>query len=133
MAPREGHLERFRWICAYLSKFKSTCIRIRTEVPDYLDLPSQEHDWARTVYGNVREQRPTDAPPAKGKLVRTTTYKDANLYHDMTSRKAVTSIIHFLNGTPIEWYTRKQPTVETTTYGSEFSAARSAIQQIAGL
>jgi hypothetical protein len=133
VAPREGHLERLRRICAYLSKFKSACIRVRTDLPDYSDLPPQDHDWARTVYGNVREQRPTDAPPVKGKLVRTTTYKDANLYHDMTSGKAVTGVIHFLNGTPIEWYTRKQPTVETATYGSEFSAARSAIQQIAGL
>jgi hypothetical protein len=133
VAPREGHLERLRRVCAYISKFKSACIRVRTELPDYSDLPSQNHDWARTVYGTVREQRPMDAPPVKGELVRTTTYKDANLYHDMTSGKAVTGVIHFLNGTPIEWYTRKQPTVETATYGSEFSAARTAIQQIAGL
>ena len=106
---------------------------MRTELPDYSDLPDQDHDWARTVYGNVREQRPHDAPTPKGKLVRTTTYKDANLYHDMATGKAVTGIIHFLNGTPVEWFTRKQPTVETATYGSEFSAARTAIQQIAGL
>jgi hypothetical protein len=62
-----------------------------------------------------------------------TTYKDANLYHDMATGKAVMGIIHFLNGTPVEWYTRKQATVETATYGSEFTAAKSAIQQIAGL
>jgi hypothetical protein len=62
-----------------------------------------------------------------------TTYKDTNLYHDMATGKAVTGIIHFLNGTPVEWYTRKQPTVETATYGLEFTAAKSAIQQIAGL
>jgi hypothetical protein len=133
VAPREGHLERLCRICGYLSKFKSACIRVRTELPDYSDLPDQDHDWARTVYGNVREQRPHDAPTPKGKLVRTTTYKDANLYHDMATGKAVTGVIHFLNGTPVEWFTRKQPTVETATYGSEFSAARTAIQQIAGL
>ena len=51
----------------------------------------------------------------------------------MATGKAVTGVIHFLNGTPVEWFTRKQPTVETATYGSEFSAARTAIQQIAGL
>jgi hypothetical protein len=62
-----------------------------------------------------------------------TTYKDANLYHDMATGKAVTGIIHFLNGTLIEWYTRKQPTVEAATYGSEFTTAKSTIQQIAGL
>jgi hypothetical protein len=51
----------------------------------------------------------------------------------MATGKAITGIIHFLSGTPIELYTRKQPTVETATYGSEITAAKSAIQQIAGL
>ena len=45
----------------------------------------------------------------------------------------MTGVLHFLNGTPIDWYTRKQGTVETATYGSEFAAAKAAIQQIAGL
>ena len=34
---------------------------------------------------------------------------------------------------PIDWYTKKQETVETATHGSEFAAARTAVQQIAGL
>jgi hypothetical protein len=102
-------------------------------MPDYSDLPSREDDWSRTVYGDVREQKAEDAPPPKGKTVRTTTYKDANLHHDMATGRAVTGVLHFLNGTPIEWYTRKQPTVETATYGSEFTAAKTAIQQIAAL
>ena len=133
VAPRVGHLERLKRICGYLSKFKHACIRVRTEVPDYSDLPVQSNDWLRSVYGRVREQRPSDAPPPKGKLVRTTTYKDANLYHDLATGRAVTGILHFLNGTPIDWYTKKQPTVETATYGSEFAAAKVAIQQIADL
>jgi hypothetical protein len=133
VAPREGHLTRLRRICGYLVKFRSACIRIRTKMPDYSDLPSREDDWSRTVYGDVREQKAEDAPPPKGKTVRTTTYKDANLHHDMATGRAVTGVLHFLNGTPIEWYTRKQPTVETATYGSEFTAAKTAIQQIAAL
>ena len=62
-----------------------------------------------------------------------TTYKDANLYHDLTTGKAVTGVIHLLNQTPIDWFTKKQSTVETATYGSEFSAAKTAIQQITAL
>ena len=30
--------------------------------PNYSDLPVQEHDWSRTVYGNVKEEIPTDIP-----------------------------------------------------------------------
>lgn len=133
VAPRVGHLERAKRICGYLVKFKQGCIRIRTEIPDYSDLPTKEYDWSRSVYGNVKEQRPTDAPPPKGKLVVTTSYKDANLMHDMATGKAVTGILHFVNQTPVDWFSKKQPTVETATYGSELAAARAAVQQIAAL
>ena len=99
----------------------------------YSDLPDNEYDWERRVYGKVREQTPEDAPVPKGKPVVTTTYKDANLYHDLATGRAVSGVLHFLNQTPIEWFSKKQATVETSTYGSEFAAARLAIQQIAGL
>ena len=133
VAPRQGHKDRVKRICGYLSKFCNACIRIRTEEPDYSDLPKHQYDWAHTVYGEVRERKATDAPIPRGKPVLTTTHKDANLYHDLATGRAVTGILHFLNQTPIDWYTKKQETVETATYGSEFAAARTAIQQIAGL
>ena len=44
--------------------------------------------------------------------------------------KAVTGVLHLVNQTPIDWCTKKQVTCETATCGSEFTAARTAIQQI---
>ena len=44
--------------------------------------------------------------------------------------KLVTAVLHFLNQTPIDAYTKRQSTVETATYGSEFVAARTAVDQI---
>ena len=35
-----------------------------------------------------------------------------------------------MNQTPVHWFTKKQPTVETATYGSEFVAAKLAVEQI---
>ena len=93
----------------------------------------KEYDWSRSVYGDVHERRIPDAPEPKGKPVTTSHYKDANLYHDLATGRAVTGVLHFLNQTPIDWCTKKQETVETATYGSEFAAARVAIQQIAAL
>ena len=55
---------------------------------------------------------------------------DANLHHDLATGKAVTAALHFLNQTPIDAYTKRQSIVETTTYGSEFVAARTAVDQI---
>jgi hypothetical protein len=62
-----------------------------------------------------------------------THYVDANLYHDMITGRSVTGILHLANKTPIDWYSKKQATVETATYGSEFCAARTCTEQIIDL
>ena len=61
----------------------------------------------------------------------TTTYVDANLHHDQVTGKAVTACLHIVNATPSHWYTKRQATVETATYGSEFVAARIVREAIA--
>ena len=53
--------------------------------------------------------------------------------HDVLSGKAVTGCVHFANKTPIMWYSKKQATSETATYGSEFIAGRTCIEQIVDL
>jgi hypothetical protein len=127
--PRIGHMERLQRMCGYLASFSTAAIRIRTEEPDYSGLPDFEYDWERTVYGNCKEVVPDDIPKPLGKPVITTTYKDANLMHCLATGRSVTGILHLLNKTPIDWFSKKQNTVETATYGSEFSAGRVAVDQ----
>ena len=62
-------------------------------------------------------------------MVISTTFLDANLLHDIVTRKSVTAGLHFINTTPIDWYSKRQGMVETATYGSEFVAARTATEQ----
>jgi hypothetical protein len=133
VSPRIGHLERLRRIYGYLRKYPDGAIRFQTGIPDY-DIPiSANADWTRTVYGEVSEELPKDMPVPKGKPVRTSTFMDANLYHCLVTGRAATGILHFLNQTPIEWFAKKQGSVETATYGSEFVAARQATEQIIDL
>ena len=47
--------------------------------------------------------------------------------------RSVTGILNLINGTPVEWYSKKEGSVETATYGSEFVAARTATDQIIDL
>jgi hypothetical protein len=72
-------------------------------------------------------------PTPKSKAVRTTTYEDTNLYHDLVAGHSVTGILHFINQTPSHWYARRQGLVNTATYGFEFMAARTATEQIIDL
>ena len=128
--PRKGHLDRAKRIVGYLLFLPDGAIRFRIGEPDFSSLKDQEYDWTRTVYSGACEQIPHDIPKPLGKHVQTTHYVDANLHHDLATGKAVTAALHFLNQTPIDAYTKRQSTVETATYGSEFVAARTAVDQI---
>ena len=127
--PREGHLLRVRRICGFLLKFRDSAIRIRTEEPDYSALPDKHYEWESSVYAGATEELPEDAPEPLGKPVVLTTYFDANLYHNLITGVSVTGIIEFANKTPIDGYSKKQNTVETSTYGSEFVAGRTATER----
>jgi len=50
--------------------------------------------------------------------------------HDLATGRSVTGILHLINQTPLDWYSKKQATVETATYGAEFVAARTCVEQI---
>jgi Reverse transcriptase (RNA-dependent DNA polymerase) len=129
-APREGHLERVKRIIGYLVKNRNALVRIRTDAPDCSALQSPTLNWSRSPYDGAKEVIDPDTPPPLGKPVKCTTFVDANLYHCHLSGRAVTGVLHFFNGTPVDWFSKKQSTVQTATFGSEFVAAPTATDQI---
>ena len=48
----------------------------------------------------------------------------------MVTGRALTAVLHLVNQTPFEWFCKRQATVETATFGSEFVAAKTAVDQI---
>jgi Reverse transcriptase (RNA-dependent DNA polymerase) len=133
LAPRKGHLHRLQRIYGYLKRYKHGEIRIRTEIPTFGDIQDIEYDWKKSVYGDIMEEIPSDIPEPLGKSVVQHSAVDANLQHCLLTGRAVTGVMHFLNSTLADWYCKKQATVETATYGSEFVAARIAADQIIDL
>jgi hypothetical protein len=53
--------------------------------------------------------------------------------HNVTTGKSITGILHLINKTPLDWYSKKQAAVETATYGSEYIAACICVEQIINL
>ena len=96
-------------------------------------LPDQNFDWAHTVYGHLQEIIPNDIPDPLGKTVTTTTTVDASLTHCLATGRSGTGCWHFANHTPIDSSSKRQATVETTTYGSEFVASKTSTEQIIDL
>ena len=118
-------------------KRKPNCtIQFCTGVPDYEATSGSDpihYNWMETVYGTPPEEVDQKAPVPKGKMVCTTSFVDANLMHDMVTGRSCTGILKFLNQTPVDWFSKRQNQVEMATYGSEFMAARQAVEHIIDL
>jgi hypothetical protein len=128
-APRIGHLARAKRVVPYLVRFKHGAIKFRVKIPDYSNLPDHNIGWDASVYDGASEDILKDAPRPLGLAVLLSRYVDANLYHDWLNGRSVTGIITLVNQTPLEWILKKQATVETATYGSEFIATRHATEK----
>ena len=131
--PRVGHLERVKRVYAYLINHRHYRIRFDVKRPNHDHTPVPTHDWSNTAYGNGVEKLPDDAPALKGETVVLTHYYDANLMHDILSGKSVSGIFHLANLTPVMWHSKKQAPSKTATYGAEFFAGRTCIEQVVDL
>jgi Reverse transcriptase (RNA-dependent DNA polymerase) len=128
--PHEGHLALLGNIFGYLRKYPDGAIRFHTDQqPHEARFTPSSADWERTVYGEPFEDIPDNAPVAKGKAVQQTTYVDANLIHCNVTGRAAMGAVFMAQNTIIGHFSRRQSTVETATYASEFVAARAALDE----
>ena len=132
MAPQEGHLEAMKRIFGYLKHHPKLRIDYDTSLPSHSDYQSTQYDWFEH-YGECQEEMPHDMPEPKGNPVRITAYFDADHAGCLATRRSTTGIIVFLNNTPILRYSKRQATVESATYGSEFVAGRIAVELVIAL
>jgi hypothetical protein len=135
--PREGHLEAVFHMFAYLKKHPRSQIVFDDTYPDFgekrKDIENADDlDWT-PFYGDVKEQLPPNAPAARGRELTMTCYVDADHAGNTVTRRSHTGVLIFLNRAPITWYSKRQTTVETSTFGSEFIAARIATELVEGL
>jgi hypothetical protein len=59
-----------------------------------------------------------------------TCFVDANHARNVVDRKSQTGILIFLHNAPIDWYSKQQMTVESSTFGTDFCALRVATEMI---
>ena len=123
-------MDRLNRSYAYGIWTKDYAVRFRTDQPDYSFLPDLDFDWTYSVYGDVHEILPDDMPEPLGKAAVITTTMDGNLNHCLATGKSLTGCLHFVNKTPVNWYSKKQSTVEAAMYGSEFVPPKTATEQI---
>ena len=126
-SPRQGHMVGVLRILAYLHH------HIRSKIvtdPLYRDWSHKSWTQAKwqDFYPDAVEPIPDNAPEARGKPVQINLFCDAAHATCLITRRSTTGIIIFLNGMPILWYSKRQNTLESSTFGSEFVALRIAVE-----
>ncbi len=124
--PRQGHLTAVVRCMGYLKKHIRSRIVFDARERNWSDMDWTSKDWSN-FYPDVRgEVIPHDMPEPRGEPVQINMFCDAAHATDLITRRSTTGIIFFLNGTPITWYSKRQNTIESSTFGSEFVALKIA-------
>jgi len=132
MQPRRGHLYQAFHIFGYLKRNKRSSIIFGEQQVDWNQADFQEHDWT-DFYRDVKEPMPPNAPPPRGNAVQMNCFVDADHAGNRITRRSQTGVLIFLNRAPILWYSKAQSTVETSTFGSEFTVMLIAVELLEGL
>ena len=130
--PREGHLEQVLHIMGYLKSHKKMRLMFDSSQPRLDERWFTKYDW-QDFYRDAKESIPLNMPEARGRSVTISCFEDANHAGDVVDRRSQTGILIFMNRAPIIWYSKRQASVEVSTFGAEYCALRIATELIESL
>jgi hypothetical protein len=119
-------------IFAYLKHHKQSKMVFDDTEPVFNDAVFKVCDWSE-FYPDAKEAIPHNVPKARGNGVVTSCFVDADHAGCKATRRSHTGVIIYVNKAPILWYSKRQNTVETSTFGSKYCAIKIAIDMIEGL
>ena len=133
--PRKGHLEVVYSIFAFLKKHAKLKLVFdpKEVILDEACFSQAPMDEWKEFYGDVAEQIPTDMPEPLGNPATITCFVDADHAGNVVTRRSHSGILIMMQNAPILWFSKRQNTVETSSFGSEFVAMRIAKELIVGM
>ena len=119
-------------IVGYLKQHPKRKIAFDPDDPAVSEGRFKKYDW-HDFYRGAKEAIPPNAPKSRGREVSTHCFVDASLAGDLSNRRSQTGVLIFVNRAPILWYSKRQSTVESSTFGSEIGAMKTAVEMIESL
>jgi hypothetical protein len=131
--PWKGHLEQLFHIFGFLKNKHNTEMVFDPTEPIIDDAIFEEQDWSDSVYGQGTETLPSNAPEPRGYGFKIKAYVDSDHAGDSVTRRSRTGFIVYMNSAPIYWTSKKQGSINTSTFASEYCAMKSCCEYVRGL
>ena len=133
--PRVGHLQHLLQTFAYLKKYHNTEMVFDPSDPVVDESNFERRDWTSSEFGHVegKEELPPNMPEPRGLGFVMRGKVDADHAGDTVTRRSRTGFLVFLNCSLIYWTSKKQTSVESSSFGSEFIAMKQCCEYVHGL
>ena len=95
--------------------------------------PRDKARYMAELYPDASQNLPHDMPDPLGNEVNITCFVDADHAGNQVTRRSHSGILIFINSAPIIWYSKRQNTVESSTFGSEIIAMKQATDMVEAL
>jgi Reverse transcriptase (RNA-dependent DNA polymerase) len=133
--PRVGHLQQVLHIFSYLKAHHNAELVYDPSDPAIDVAKFERRDWTSSEFGHVdgKEEIPSNMPEPRGKGFVIHAKVDADHASDTVSRRSRTGIFVWINCSLIHWWSKKQNSVESSSFGSEFTAMKQCCEYLRGL
>jgi Reverse transcriptase (RNA-dependent DNA polymerase) len=133
--PRMGHLASVLHIFAYLKCHHNAEIVLDPSDPVVDESLFAIQDWTTSEFGHVQgeEEVPEYMPEPRGQAFVIQAKVDADHASDTVSRKSRTGFLVWINCALVQWQSKKQSSIETSSFGSEFTAMKQVCEYVRGL
>ena len=120
-APKEGHIEEILHIFAFLYGKPRLTLYMDPAFPR-LNYSVHKNDPSefKEYYIDAEENMPHNMPRPRGRSVLTSEFVDTSHGANKVTRRSHSCYVLFINRAPVTWISKRQQTVETSTFSSEF-------------
>ena len=133
--PRFGHLEQVLHIFGYLKKHHNAELVFDPAYPEIDQSAFERRDWSTSEFGHLdcKEVMPPNMPEPRGFGVVITAKVDADHATDTVTRRSRSGFLVYINSALVYWFSKKQTSVESSSFGSEFCAMKLCCEYLRGL
>jgi hypothetical protein len=133
--PREGHLQQIYHMFAYLKHHHNAEMVFDPTELEVDKSQFEQKDWTSTseMAEGLSEILPANMQEPRGFGFTMRSYVDADHATDSMTHKSRSGFIVLLNSAPIYWMSKKQVSVETSSFGLEFCAMKQCTEYVQGL
>ena len=133
--PRNGHLDQVLQIFGYLKKFHNTELVYDPSEPEVGLSQFERRDWMASEFRHVvgKEETLKDMPEPRGMGFVIWAKVHVDHASDTTTRRSRTGFLVYINSAPVFWWSKKQTSIESSFFGSEFIVMEQCCEYLRGL